>query len=283
MSTNRIYYAIQKASVMGVSSLVQSVAMNTSVDFEQVFELGTLGQIEDIEGIPTAEITVERALPVTGTSMWGAISAGKGGTSATQYIANLTGIPAFVDVVPDDATAGAGQRKVNISGYLTNYSQSYQVEGPATESVTIAAETISWNGAGGGVPGANSLPTPSTVVLSRKNILSGDCVQSAGFGVDMSREDILCLGKKLPTYRAATFPIECSADTEKIVTSTDAGHAFTPTSEEDITTSHSVIYGIGTLSNARFTSSAFSGGDAGGGNQTVTYSYIAYNSFDTSR
>lgn len=280
--SRRIYYAVQSPSIGGVSGLFQSVAFNTSVDFEQVFELGTLGQIEDIEGIPQAEITGERAIPVAGATMWGASTAAKGGASACQFIASAS-VAGSVSVVPDDNTTGTSTRLVNIAGVVSNYSQNYAVEGPATESMTIVADSISWGGTGAGVPNANALPTPTTVVLSRKNIDSTGCVQSASFNVDLSREDIMCLGQKMPNFKAAQFPIECGADIEQLATAGSTSFAFTQSTETDVTSPFTLTYGLGTLLNARTTGASFSGGDSGGGNMTRTDSYIAYNSFDSSR
>ena len=280
--SRRIYYAVQSPVIGGVSGLFQSVAFNTSIDFEQVFELGTLGQIEDIEGIPQAEITGERAIPISGNTMWGASTGSKGAAAACQFIASAV-IAGSVNVVPDNNTTGSATRLVNITGVVSNYSQNYAVEGPATESMTIVADTIAWGGGGGGVGGANSLPTPTTKVLSRKNISSVGCVQSASFNVDLSREDIMCLGKKMPEFKAAQFPIECSADIEELATAGSSSFAFTQGTTGDVTSSESVAFGLGSLGNARTTGSSFSGGDSGGGNMSVTKSFIAFNSFDSSR
>jgi len=70
MSSKRLYYAVQRAtlnpcdSTSGanatslttagfVSNLIQSVGISTSLEYEQVFELGRLQIFENVEGIPS--------------------------------------------------------------------------------------------------------------------------------------------------------------------------------------------------------------------------------------
>ena len=81
MASNRVYYAVHRAAICPcnsangdnvtslttagfASSLIQSVGITTSLEYEQLFELGRLQIFENVEGIPSVEITLERAIGV---------------------------------------------------------------------------------------------------------------------------------------------------------------------------------------------------------------------------
>ena len=57
--SNRIFYAVQNVNMNGIEDGIQSVSINASVDFEQVFALGNLDVYENIEGVPSVEFSVD--------------------------------------------------------------------------------------------------------------------------------------------------------------------------------------------------------------------------------
>ena len=119
-------------------------------------------------------------------------------------------------------------------------------------------------------------------------------VQNFSTSTDFSREDVLELGRKTPYYRPANFPIEVSTEIEAITTSGDFVSAYEfgdpslyGTIDSGNNTGSEVIfltmrcgYGFDLGSKNRLASMTYGGGDAGGGNVSITYSYSNFNSLD---
>jgi len=122
---------------------------------------------------------------------------------------------------------------------------------------------------------------------------SGNLVhfQSCSISTDTSRDDILELGKKGPYYRSPNFPVEVSCDLEAIAVSGDFVNAYengdpelvgtrgegNNTREETIKIhlNDGTCFDLG--SKNRLESISYAGGDAGGGNATLNYSYKNFN------
>jgi hypothetical protein len=116
-------------------------------------------------------------------------------------------------------------------------------------------------------------------------------VQSFSVSTDFGREDILELGRKSPYFRAPNFPIEVTSELEAMAVSGDFVGAYEfgdpdlfntnasgdNTSEEYIliTLKAGIIFDMGP--NNRLSSVSYGGGDAAGGNATISYSYTNFN------
>lgn len=105
-------------------------------------------------------------------------------------------------------------------------------------------------------------------------------IQNITISTDLGREDILELGHKEPYYRAATFPVEVTSEFEVIAISGDFINVYAAgdsTTEQEI----KVVLRDGTTFDLgkknRLSSVNYTGGDAGGGNATITYSFSTYN------
>lgn len=105
-------------------------------------------------------------------------------------------------------------------------------------------------------------------------------IQNITISTDLNREDILELGHKEPYYKSATFPVEVTSEFEVIAVSGDFVNAYTDrdnTSVQDIL----VVLRDGTRFDLgkenRLSSVNYTGGDAGGGNVSITYSFVTYN------
>lgn len=214
--------------------------------------------------------------------------------------------------------------------YISNVSYNFPVDGNATESMTFVGNNKLWVGQTapgaklvGGVVGAlnggdEPFDSPAGLgVQRREDVLIGSCrfptaikgvanngnggamgvngplihVQSISISTDFNREDILELGRKMPYYRPAGFPIEVTCDIEVISTEGDgvealeAGKAaFVGGPFEGNNTAQEWIYiylkngyyfDVGNKN--RLSSITYGGGDAGGGNATVTYSFSNFN------
>lgn len=317
--TARVYYGLQSIQVTAtsacapgqqstVSSLFQSVGVNASTEYEQIFELGRAGIYANVEGIPTAEITVERAMDL---GSFGGLWYTPNASSVTQ-IGN-TNYRIQMAISPESA-CGAGTRSgfVNVEGaVLTNYTMNFNLDGPLTESATFEANNIGWTS---GNPTSYMTDTiyhlnnnPSGVVLTRAHVVGngpfGGELQSASFSISLDREDILSLGHRYPVMRPVSFPVEATAEFEYLVGSsgTTYGLAFNAYNTDDSNYTAQASGGVkgdgiagryvalgvsGSGLNTRptwialmfpyLTSSSYSGGDAGGGNATITHTFTGY-------
>lgn len=116
-------------------------------------------------------------------------------------------------------------------------------------------------------------------------------LQNISISTSTGREDLLELGRKGPYYKAATFPIEVSTEIEAISTSGDFINAYefgdpalrgtrdvgNNTREEKILIriNDGTCFDLGKRN--RLQSVNYGGGDAGGGNVSLKYSYVNYN------
>jgi hypothetical protein len=116
-------------------------------------------------------------------------------------------------------------------------------------------------------------------------------VQSITASVDVAREELFELGAKIAYARPVTFPIEVTCDIEVTASSGDLINAIDSCTggdfcEEATNLSDNTIR-IATCEGTRvwlgnknkLSSVSYGGGDAGGGNATVTYSYSTFNDF----
>lgn len=110
---------------------------------------------------------------------------------------------------------------------------------------------------------------------------SGLHIQSISVSADFGQELIQELGRFGPYTRYATFPVEVSSDFEVIATS---GDLISVSGDAPNLTNRTIVIKdtAGTVLNLgnknKLTSVSYSGGDTGGGNATVTFSYSNFNS-----
>lgn len=117
-------------------------------------------------------------------------------------------------------------------------------------------------------------------------------IQSATVSTDFGREDVFELGRKFAYYRPATFPIEVTCELEVLSNSGDFVNALEEgdpglmsnprtsgnnTSDETIKLVIDNGYTFDLGSRNKLSSINFAGGDAGGGNATMTFSYTNFN------
>jgi len=120
-------------------------------------------------------------------------------------------------------------------------------------------------------------------------------IQNIAISTDFSREDILELGRRTPYFRAPGFPIEVTCEIEAIAVSGDFVSAYEDgdpdlhdklrasgdnTSEEKIVIVllNRTAFDLG--SKNRLSSVSYGGGDAAGGNVSISYSYTNFNELD---
>jgi hypothetical protein len=105
-------------------------------------------------------------------------------------------------------------------------------------------------------------------------------IQSIAVSTDFGQENIQELGRFGPYHRYATFPVEVTCDFEVIATSGDlinvSGAA--PNLSNNtliIKDTAGTVINLGTQN--KLSSVSYSGGDTGGGNATVSYSFSNFN------
>ena len=119
-------------------------------------------------------------------------------------------------------------------------------------------------------------------------------MQNISISTDFSREDILELGRRVPYYKAPGFPIEVTCEIEALAVSGDFVNAYEAgdpdlvgtknegdnTSEERILIrlQDGTVFDLG--SKNRLSSVSYGGGDAAGGNVSISYSYTNFNDLE---
>ncbi len=247
------YSAGYGSANMETLSGVQSVGFSSSVEFEQVFELGHLQIFENIEGSPTCEMTIERILGLGVTSLFqkfiGSTETSPTTAETRNYGVNMSnfasdrGCSARLSVHGDGnvmtSTSTLGGNMIygfQIDGFTSNYSISAQTDGAVTESLGIAGVNLTH------IPsGAANFDKQVTLTTSspKGTFRRQDCsfsfqelkngalnvdagkgvkyynrVQSASINIDVGREDLLEMGRKGPYIRYASFPVEVTCDVE---------------------------------------------------------------------
>lgn len=116
-------------------------------------------------------------------------------------------------------------------------------------------------------------------------------ISSITTSVDLGREDIFELGSKLPYAKTVSFPVEVTCDFEVTTVSGDLINALDDCTEAGLCNTKQNLnerpIRIATCEGLRLwlgkknklSSVTYGGGDAGGGNATVTYSYSNFNDF----
>ena len=119
-------------------------------------------------------------------------------------------------------------------------------------------------------------PGNATVVGNSKE----QHIQSITVSTDFGQENIQELGRFGPYARYATFPIEVTCEFEVIATSGDlinvsGSHPNLGNEPITIMDDAGTVLNLGTAN--KLSSVSYSGGDTGGGNATITYSYSNFN------
>lgn len=351
MANNRIYYPIQQvtfrkpgSTVYQVARGVQSVAISTTFNLTQAFELGQLAIYENIEGIPAIEVTLNKVLDgypplyllATASDKTGANLAGP--TLAKRAVAETI---CQLGIWPetDEYVSGRPRTYVEMSGLtVSSVSYTFPLDDNFTEDLTLAGNVKVWNtgtkdvcltnpwvlasGSGfftstpdapigsGGVQRRENLIFATNLAGTAnadKSILPTDIlgVGTSGFktdlahissitvSTDLAREDLFELGTRRPYARTVTFPVEVTCEIEVTSVSGDLVDAIdkcggalafcssTPNNLSDqkirIATCEGLRLYLGTKN--KLSSVNYGGGDAGGGNVAVTYSYSTFNDF----
>jgi hypothetical protein len=185
--------------------------------------------------------------------------------------------------------------------FVSSVNYTFPVDGPFTEEITFVGNHK-------GVSGTVSAPTDSgNHVLRRQNFnissstlpveVSGKNISNVTISADLGRESIYKLGQFAPYHRFVNFPLEITTaitvtatavdGVECDVTSSTCVPSGLPT-EQSINivlcegTSGNNYYAFNLGNKNRLQSVEYSGGDTGGGNATITYTFVTYNELSIS-
>lgn len=289
---------------------LQSVGMNTNFNLEPVYQLGQLDLYDNYEEIPEVEVTLNKVLDgqptiysmAMGTGSLASLANNKCGVRLVLYPdtnTKATGVPtAAVECVP---------------AYVSSVSYTFPTEGNFTEEVTLVSNDKVWLT---GLTALNTAPVadvPSGVGLLRRGLWSTTSVLPTGTTGDVSvlsvsggipagckitnvsvsmnlgREQIRELGRRTPYYRYINFPVEITTEVTTVANTGDmvgvAGSTDVVCSNPKALANKQIVIRLcdGTVldlgSKNKLTSVNYTGGDTGGGNAEITYSYQTFNDF----
>ena len=294
---------------------LQSVGMSSTFTLDQVFEMGQIEIYENIEEVADIEVTLEKVidgykliydLATGGACKTSIVSASK--ARSDVYLA-------VFDDGQDHATGVPQTVCMNSGMYVSSVSYSYSIDGSATESVTLVGNDRFWNTSsvvknpsaiwtsnpstnidGTDAPisgvvrrtdvllGAAGSTVPAEVDLNKGDDPLGNSsnrkIQSISVSTDFGQENIQELGRFGPYHRYATFPIEVTCEFEVVSASGDlisvsGSHPNLQDRTIIIKDTAGTVLNLGTKN--KLSSVSYSGGDTGGGNATVSYSYSNFN------
>ena len=295
----------------------QSVGMSSTFTLDQVFELGQIEIYENVEEVADIEVTIEKVidgeslifdLASGGACKTDLVAASK--VRSDVYVA-------IYDDGQSQATGTPRNVCYNSGMYISSVAYNYSVDGSATESVTLVGNDRFWNSETAGVIGTSATSAFGSVltefgtdtavsgVVRRADVdivnsdipaeafsqrdssdastgqSDGARIQSISVSADFGQENIQELGRFGPYTRYATFPLEVSCDIEVMALQGDlvsvSGNAPNLQNRTiNIADSAGTVLALG--DNNKLSSVSYTGGDTGGGNATITYSYTNFNS-----
>lgn len=294
MPNNRVFYASQGVSVGGtVVQGAQSVGITTNFNLEQAFQLGQLALYDNISLDPEVEITVSKVLDGE-DSIWKLSS-----TTGTSLIDNANDTTTVVVGIGSDTSSSLSSTSaITCTGmFVSSVSYTFPVDGNLTEEISFVGNAKSLSGS------VSAPVTTTNTVLRRQNVniagstipteVTGKNITNITISADLGRETMYKLGSLAPFHRFVNFPLEVTCEFEVSATDLDGVAVNLPSAAcsglapNDRTIVIDVCDGTGASAytfdlgtKCKLTSVNYSGGDTGGGNATVTYSYSTYNELD---
>lgn len=312
MASNRVFYAVQSvelaaavdapsnASEYSVMQGVQSVGLNTNFNLEPVYQLGQLELYDNFEEIPEVEITLNKVLDGKSTLLQQTLGAGSLVSNANKR----TGFRLNIYEDTSSKASGTGAAVTCNPAYVSSITYTFPTEGNATEEVTLVSNDKVWSSASSSaapsVDTATGIVRRSLVQITGGGSLipygvsggipSGLPITNITVSMNLGREEIRSLGSRAPLYRYINFPVEITCEFQVVAknsgdqvgaSGSSASECSNPKSLANksikIALCDGTVLDLGTKNKLR--SVNYTGGDTGGGNATVTYSYVTYNDF----
>lgn len=290
---------------------VQSVGVTTNFSLEQVFEMGQLDVYANVEQVADIEITMNKI--IDGHTLLYQAAVGSGNASTNIVSAGDVASSAFLIIYPDTNSNASGVPGIvmHCSGmYVGSIGYTFPVDGNATEDLTLVGNykkfytgaEIGYDVNTGFKPINLSPHTPNNAPVRRQNFKLADSIlptevvnasrgtatgalQNISISVDFGRDNLYELGAYKPYYKFASYPIAVTSDFEMIATSGDRVDAGVSANGDLVDREIKLVvqagsgqaytFDLGTKN--KLTSVNYTGGDTGGGNATITFSYQGFN------
>ena len=292
---------------------LQSVGMTTNFNLEPIYQLGQLELYDNYEEIPEVEISLNKVLDSRMTIYGMAM-----GTGALVDLANnRCGVKLKLFSDNDSSNSGTPVAQVEcLPSYLSSVTYSFPTEGNFTEEATLVSNDKVWAASFTQTASENRITGVKADVaglgISRRGLIrnlvlptvandasitgslsggipAGMKVQSMNISMNLGRESIFRLGQRTPYYRYVNFPVEVTCEIETVAGDGDlvgvAGSTDTACANPKALTNKRISIElcdgmkIDLGDKCKLTSVNYAGGDTGGGNATVTYSYQTFNTF----
>jgi hypothetical protein len=292
---NRVFYASQGVKIGNtVVQGAQSVGVQSNFTLEQAFQLGRLEIYNNAVTNPEVTVTISKVLDGYATIY----NLATGGGTLISNEADRCDI--IVAVGSDTNQTLDGTQAVKMTGmYLSSLSYTMPVDGFMTEEVSFIGDNKVFTTTAGDLFDGPS--DSGQVVLRRQSFnlddsdlpaeVDGQNITNVTINADLGREAMFKLGQFGPFHRFTNFPLEVTCEFEVSATgldTVDVNQNVTCNTddfpaEEQITivlcdpNTGSTGYTFDLGSKNRLTSVNYQGGDTGGGNATITYSYSTYN------
>jgi len=301
-ANNRVFYASHALSINDTTVQGgQSVSVNTNFNLENVFQLGRLAIYDNVPLDPEVEITVNKVLDGHPTIF----NLATGGGSLVGTANQRSKVELAVGKDTDGAigaTAGTPNSIVMTGCYISSLTYTIPVDGNFTEDVTLIGTSKEITNPGAvAAPTAAPLGGANPAVLRRQNYSStstvpnevqGKRLSQVTISADLGREAIYELGRFEPYHRFVNFPLEITVAFDVIADDHDnvdidvsqVGQCQNPdlADEQEIVirlcnSAGAITYTFNLEDKCTLQTVAYSGGDTGGGNVTITYTYLTYN------
>lgn len=303
--SNRIFYASQSVAVFvppttySSSTVVQgatSVSLATNFSLDKMYQLGHISVYDQVVNAPEVEVTIAKNLD--GNPSIYHLATGGGSLVATSASAPTLVLAIGSDT--DTQVIAANAPTVVMTGcFLKSVKYDMQVEGAFTEECSFvgSSKTASTAGVAPATSGAKVLTRRNFVIGGSSALpseVSGKNLQSVSISADLGREAMYKLGQFTPFFRAVQFPLEITCEIAVLATESDgvlldasAMNGCVPSgvpTQQPIkiqvcaaTGAGAVYYTFDLGDKNTLQSVNYSGGDTGGGNVTITYSYTTAN------
>jgi hypothetical protein len=294
---------------------LQTVGINTNFNLEPIYQMGQLELYDNYEEVPDVEVTLNKVFD--GFPLIYTMTMGSG--ALVEIANNRCGVQFGIFRDTDSAATGYPQTLLEIEpAYVSSATYTFSTEGNFTEDVTIVANDKTWKSPDDwGIYDAHDsnaawTPSPTGFGINRRQHMKleacvfptggiqSDDYRKGGFApnskinsvtitANLNREEIRTLGQRTPFLRYINFPVEITAEFEITSASgdmvglpADANAACSnPKALENqgikIALCDGTTFDLGVKN--KLTTVNMAGGDTGGGNATVTYSYTTYNDF----
>lgn len=317
MANNRVYYAVQGVRLRGPSGTnvppintdfdrirgLQTVGINTNFNLEPIYQMGQLELYDNFEEVPEVEVTLNKV--IDGFPLIYTMAMGTG--ALVDISNNRCGVQFGVFSDTASSTTGIPQVLLQIEpAYVSSATYTLNTDGNFTEDVTIVANDKEWitpetwgeydssiwtkAPTGFGIARRQQFSRTSSILPSGAGggIPADAHVNSLTITANLGREQIRELGSRTPYTRYVNFPVEITCEIEITAGSGDmvgvnnsnaacANPKALANQRIKIALCDGTYWDLG--SKNKLTTVNYAGGDTGGGNATITYSYQTYNDF----